>query len=317
MISLMNWYKKTFLLILIEVFFLALMYACTGDLPEDKKKPVKVDFQDLISLDQQKQAKSTRPIMRIAISAMTSPESTYNYYIDFLTLIGERMGCEVDFIQKRTYARVNEMLKKRELDLAFVCSGPYVTGKADFGMEIIAVPVCHGKKIYHSYYIVNKDSGIQSFDQLRGKTFAFTDPHSNTGCLVPTYLLAMRKETPETFFKKTFFTYSHDNSIKAVAEGMADGAAIDSLIWDFLNTVDPEFSSRTRIIKKSPPYGIPPIVVHPSMEKQKKEKLRTLFLTLHEDPKGKEFLNSLQIDRFEAGNDEDYNSVREMQSYVY
>ncbi len=313
----MNWYKKSLLLILTQVFFLALMYACTGDLPEDRKKPVQVDFRDVTPLDQQKQAQAKRPTMKIAISAMISPESTYNYYMDLLTLIGERMGCKVDFIQKKTYARVNEMLKKRELDLAFVCSGPYVTGKADFGMEIIAVPVSQGKKIYHSYYIVNKESAIQSFDQLRGKTFAFTDPHSNTGCLVPTYLLARRKETPESFFKKTFFTNSHDNSIKAVAEGLADGAAIDSLIWDFMNTIDPELTSRTRIIKTSPPYGIPPIVVHPSMEKQKKEKLRTLFFTLHEDHQGKELLNSLQIDRFETGDDEDYNSVREMQSWIY
>ena len=34
--------------------------------------------------------------------------------------------------------------------------------------------------------------------------------------------LAKRGETPESFFGETFFTNSHDNSIKAVAEGLAD-----------------------------------------------------------------------------------------------
>ena len=309
-------HKKTLLTTLIVGIIFTLLLSCSNDLPEDRKKPIKIDFQDVVTRGQQEVAQAKHPVMRIAVAAMISPGSTYKYYIDLLELIAERMDCEVDFVQKKTYSQVSEMLKKRELDLAFVCSGPYVRGKADFSMEIIAVPVTHGKKIYHSYIIVHNDSAIQSFDQLRDKIFAFTDPHSNTGCLVPTYLLAQRKETPGSFFKKTFFTHSHDNSINAVAEGLADGAAVDSLIWEFMIKVNSELASRTRVIEKSPPYGIPPIVVHPSMEGKKKEKLRTLFLSLHKDPKGKEHLNAIKIDRFEAGNDEDYNSVREMQKWI-
>jgi phosphonate transport system substrate-binding protein len=309
-------HKKTLLATLIVGILSPLLLACSNDLPEKRKTPIKIDFQDVVSRDQQGPVKEKHQALRIAVAAMISPESTYKYYVDLLELIAERLGSEVDFVQKRTYVQINEMLKKRELDFAFVCSGAYVMGKADFGMEIIAVPVSQGEKVYHSYVIVHKESVIQSFDQLRDKIFAFTDPHSNTGCLVPTYLLARRNETPGSFFKGTFFTHSHDNSIKAVAEGLADGAAVDSLIWEFMSKLDPELTSRTRVIEKSPPYGMPPIVIHPSMEGKKKEKLRTLFLSLHKDPKGKEHLNAIRIDCFEAGNDEDYNSVREMQKWI-
>jgi phosphonate transport system substrate-binding protein len=254
--------------------------------------------------------------MRIAVATMISPKYIKKYYLDLFRLIGDRMNSEVEFIQKETYAQVNEMLKKRELDLAFVCSGPYVKGKADFGMEIIAVPVSQGEKVYHSYVIVNKNSGVHTLGQLRGKIFAFTDPDSNTGCLVTTYYLAEYNEIPESYFKETFFTYSHDNSIKAVAEGLADGASVHSLIWEFINRVDPALTSRTSIIKKSPPYGMPPIVVHPSMEEEKKEKLRTLFFTLHEDPEGAKILTPMLIDRFEPGNDTDYTTIREMKKFI-
>ncbi len=308
--------KKALIVTLMGGVFLGLLTACNNDLPEKRKTPIKIDFQDVVSRDQQEVVKEKHQALRIAVAAMISPESTYKYYVDLLELIAERLGSEVDFVQKRTYVQINEMLKKRELDFAFVCSGAYVMGKADFGMEIIAVPVSQGEKVYHSYVIVHKDSVIQSFDQLRDKIFAFTDSHSNTGCLVPTYLLARRNETQGSFFKKTFFTHNHDNSIKAVAEGLADGASVHSLIWDFMNRVDPVLTSRTSIIKKSPPYGMPPIVVHPSMEEEKKEKLRTLFFTLHEDPEGAKILNSMLIDRFEPGNDADYNSVREMQKFI-
>ena len=302
--------------LLFQGILFALLIACTNDLPEKRKTPIKIDFEDVVSRDQQEVVKEKHQALRIAVAAMISPESTYKYYVDLLELIAERLGSEVDFVQKRTYAQINEMLKERELDFAFVCSGAYVMGKDDFGMEIIAVPVVHRKKIYHSYIIVHNESDIQSFDQLKNKVFAFTDPYSNTGYMVPTYLLARRKETPRTFFKKTFFTHSHDNSIKAVAERLADGAAVDSLVWEFMNKVNPELTSRTRMIKKSPSYGMPPIVVHPSMEEEKKEKLRTLFFSLHENSKGKELLKSIQIDRFEAGNDEDYDSVREMKRWM-
>jgi len=40
------------------------------------------------------------------------------------------------------------------------------------------------EKVYHSYIITALDGPIESWDDLRGKRFAFTDPSSNTGCLV-------------------------------------------------------------------------------------------------------------------------------------
>ncbi|GAB4444909.1 MAG: hypothetical protein Kow00120_14770 [Anaerolineae bacterium] len=38
---------------------------------------------------------------------------------------------------------------------------------------------------------------------------------------------------PEAFFARTFFAYSHDDAIRAVAAGLADGAAVDSVVYDF------------------------------------------------------------------------------------
>jgi phosphonate transport system substrate-binding protein len=98
---------------------------------------------------------------------------------------------------------------------------------------------------------VNKESGYQSLENLRDRVFAFTDPDSNTGRLVPVYWLAERNERPENFFAKTIYAYSHDNSILAVARGLVAGAAVDGLVWDYYNRKNPAFTSLTRIIKKS------------------------------------------------------------------
>jgi phosphonate transport system substrate-binding protein len=259
---------------------------------------------------------SVRPDLRIAVAAMISPKSTRKYYEDLLRVVGARLGESVVFLQRRTYAEVNDLLRRKEVDLAFVCSGPYITGRREFGMELLAVPVVHGQKVYHSYILVGNDSSVERFGDLRGGRFAFTDPHSNTGCLVPRFMLARLGETPESFFEQTFFTGSHDNSIKAVAEGLADAGAVDSLIWEFLNAVDPTYTARTRIVEKSPPYGIPPVVVHPDLPAERKERLRKVFLQLHEDREASVLLGELRIERFGEGDDSMYDSVREMQAWL-
>lgn len=310
-----NYRTGAAVLVALHMFLLPVI-APAEEMNSLKKKPLPIDFNDVIEKKKLPLKDAKTSVIRIAVAAMISPQSTYRYYIKLLNLIGARLGGNVAFIQKKTYAEVNDMLKRRELEIAFVCSGPYVSGKKEFGMEIIAVPVCHGRTVYYSYFIVSTASGINSMDNLRGMTFAFSDPLSNTGYLVPTYYLARRNESPETFFGKTFFTHSHDNSIQAVVDGVADGAAVDSLIFDFILSKKPESLKKIRVIEKSPPYGIPPIVVHPSMDPAMKKKLKDLFFTFHESPEGKTILENLQIDRFVEGDDGAYDSVRELQHYL-
>ncbi len=305
-----------FMVLFIWSFFASPAVSETDALKVLEKDPVKIDFNDVIEKRSEPSQNSSPSDLKIAVSAMISPKYTFKYYVGLLNLIGKCMDMGVTFVQKKTYLEVNNMLERCEVDLAFICSGPYVTGKAEYGMEIIAVPMCHGEKVYYSYFIAAKEGGIRCFEDLRGKRFAFTDPLSNTGFMVPAYYLAQRSETPETYFDKTFFTYSHDNSICAVSNGLADGAAVDSLIYEFMAATNPELTEKTVVVEKSPPYGIPPVVVTPSMTLEIKEKLKRIFFTIHEIPEGKTYLKNLQIDCFVEGKDEDYDTVRELQHFL-
>jgi phosphonate transport system substrate-binding protein len=259
---------------------------------------------------------ASRPVLRVAVADMVSPQVTQQYYEELLRLIGDRVGRDVEFVQRKEFAQVNELLERQAIDLAFVCSGPYVRGHEKFGMEILAVPIVHGKAVSHTYFIVNRNSAAKSLNDLRGKTFAFTDPTSNTGCLVPKYLLAQRGETTRSFFGSTFFTHSHDNSIKAVAEGLADGAAVNQMTFDFVQATDPTYVRKTKVIAKSPPYGTPPIVVHPHLDASLKRALQQVFLSLHEHEDSRRLLYRLQIDRFTQGDDAMYASVRQVQQWL-
>jgi phosphonate transport system substrate-binding protein len=271
----------------------------------EKREPLVVD---------QKDTKDNE--LRIAVGGMVTPREGYAYYRQLLDYIEEKMGVHIKFVDREDYAQINMLIKEGKVDVAFVCGGPYVDGHEEFGMKLLVAPQVNGETVYYSYIIVAKESPIKSFEELRGKIFAFTDPLSNTGKLVPTYMLVQMNETPETFFKRFFYTKSHDKSIEAVALGVADGAAVDSLIWEYANHNNPVYTSKTKIIEKSPPYGIPPVVVRPDLDPEIEKKLKGIFLNIHKDPKGKKILDGMMIDKFVPIDDSAYDSIREMKAWV-
>lgn len=282
-----------------------------GGCGKDKEKPIALEGADPVT-----EAPKVEARVRIAVGGMITPKEGMAYYRDLLLYLQDKIGAKVEYVDREGYAEINEMLKRGKLEAAFVCSGPYVDGKKEFGLELLAAPQAYGETVYYSYIIVAKDSPITTFEGLRGKRFAFTDPLSNTGKLVPTYMLAKQQETPESFFKETIFTKSHDKSIKAVAQGIVDGAAVDSLIWEYLNATNPEFTARTRILQKSPPYAIPPVAVPSNLDPGLKSKLQEAFLNAHLDPKGRKILAKTKIDKFVVIDDKAYDSVREMKEWL-
>jgi len=273
---------------------------------------VVVDFTETIAAARPSLMVSESLQLNVAVGAMISPKETFGYYRQLLNYIGEKLNREVQFVQRKTYSEINELLGSSQIDLAFICSGPYVTGKDQHGFELLVAPEVQGKHFYQSYLIVNIASQFYQIEDLRGKVFAFTDPDSNTGKLVPTYWLSQMGEQPETFFGKTIYTYSHDNSILAVARGLVEGAAVDSLIWEYYHLKDSIFTSRTRVIKKSEPYGMPPIVASSKLPSALKKRIRQVLVLMHQDDAGKKILAELMIDRFVRPEDEWYNSIREM-----
>ncbi len=247
--------------------------------------------------------------LRVAVAAIISPQSTMRIYGNLVHYLGEKMGREAQMIQGQTYAEVNEMVRAGMVDLAFVCTGAYIIGRRDFGMELLALPQVSGQVVYYSYIIVPHDSPAQSLEDLRGKTFAFTDPLSLTGHRSVVYMLYKMGETPGHFFRRTIFTYSHDRSIKAVAEKLVDGAAVDSLVYNYLLNEEPSYREKVKVIASSPPYGIPPVVVNPRLDPQFKARLRDILLHMHEDDEGRLILRQLGIDRFVEPDERVYESA--------
>jgi phosphonate transport system substrate-binding protein len=259
---------------------------------------------------------STEKPLRLVMGAKITPKEGFSYYQRLQSYLAKKLGRPIELVERESYGEVNRLLVDGGADVAFVCSGPYVKGKASSQMELLVMPVGKGEPSYYSYIIVPADSPFRTFKDLRGKRFAFNDPLSNTGTLVPTHLLASMGETPSSFFDSYVYTYGHDTSIKAVADKLVDGAAVDSLIWNYLAVTTPRLTRKTRIISKSGPYGIPPVVVRPGLDPGLKRRLAEIFMSAADDPEGKPILDGMMIDKFIPGVDSNYDSIRRMYDQI-
>lgn len=253
--------------------------------------------------------------LRVAVAAVISPQGTVESYTPLLEYLSKALGRQVELVQRRSYAEVNELIRNGEVDLAFVCTSSYLLGRS-FGMQLVAAPQVNGRVTYFSKLIVAADSPARTLEDLRDTVFAFTDPLSFTGRVVPMYWLQQMGETPETFFKRTFFTFSHDDAINAVVQGVADAAAVDSLVLDFALNRDPTLADRIRVIRTSAPFGIPPVVTGPQTRPQTLYLWQRMLLEMENDPQGRATLQALGYDRFVLVDDSLYESADEVERAV-
>jgi phosphonate transport system substrate-binding protein len=110
-----------------------------GGCGSDSDKVV-VDFSKTVPVARPGERASSTPPLRVAVAAMISPKETFDLYRQLLTYLGRGLNQDLEFVQRKTYAEIDELLKKGEIDLAFICSGPYAAKKDRYGFESLAVP---------------------------------------------------------------------------------------------------------------------------------------------------------------------------------
>ena len=286
--------------IILSIILLMLLLGCEN---QNTKTIKEINFEPQ-KVNTYKGEVETKKVLYVAVSTMISPRETFNLYKNLIDYISQKIDIPIVFKQRKTYREVNELLIEKKLDFAFICTGAYWKDKDRLPVELLVVPVVEGRQYYNAYVIVNKKSGIKTFNQLKGKSFAFTDPLSNTGYSYIVDLLKGKNTTPEKYFDKTVFTYAHDYSIQAVARNLVDGATVDGLVFDYLKNTQPKKIENVKIILKSKDFGIPPFVVQKNMDPVIKTKLKNVMLNLNKDRKGKELLKKIMIDKFIIGHQE-------------
>jgi len=217
--------------------------------------------------------------------------------------LSQRLAHPVRFARRKTYAEMSDLLLNGELDSAWICSLSYVLNRAS--LSAVAIPVFRGEPYYQSYLIVPAaDTDTNGYGDPVGKVFAYVEPRSNTGYLYPRYAIAQLGKNPNRYFRVTFFTWSHPDSVHAVAERVADAAAVDSYIWESPKLSNPALTAKTRVVDASRSFGFPPIVAGALLDGPEREQLTRLLLGMSDDAEGRRLLGLLHLDRFVEARDD-------------
>ncbi len=281
----------------------------------DPDKDVYIDPQDTKSTAS-KSIPDSSNIIRVAVASMTTPAETMNQYDQLFKYLETRLHKKIVLVQRKTYKEVNNLLKNNYLQFAFICSGAYVTGYADSAFNIFLIPQHYNETHYHAYVIAKADAPYKSFNDLRGKRFVFSDSISNTGMFYPLKRLSDLNSNPNDFFSHVYMSNAHDNSIELVRRGIIDAASVNSLIYDYTKSVYPEKVTNIKIIEKSEPFGMPPIVVSKKIDPTLRDSLYGILTNMNHDPEGNQILRGLMIDKYIQASNDQYNSIRKMCSQI-
>lgn len=252
-------------------------------------------------------AEATPPPLRIGTTAVFLDDQ-----VDFLSAwqayLERRLGRQVVFVRRGNYGEISDLLQRDQLEFAWTCGYPYVHYKSR--LRLLAVPVFNGKPLYQSYLIVPRaDTRTRDYGDLRDKVFAYSDPNSNSGWLVPQYEMYTRGIDATAYFRKFFFTWAHRKVVEAVAAGLADAGAVDGYVWETLALQHPELTSRTRVAYKSAWYGFPPFVARRSVSQTDFARMQQVLLNMDKDDQGRALLKRLNLDGFIAGSDAIFASI--------
>ena len=223
----------------------------------------------------------------------------------------QRLGRPVEFVQRRSYQEISELLLGGELDVAWTCGFPYAKYRSK--LQLVSVPLYRGKPLYRSYLITAADNTpIQGWQDLAGTVFAYSDPDSNSGHLYPLYRMNQLGIDPQQMFRRTFFAWEHRNVVEAVAAGLADAGAVDGYVWETLAVQHPELTDLTRVVSKSPEFGFPPIVARQSLPRSEFEAVRNVLGSMAGDPAGMALLEQLNLNGFSTQSPSLYDSIYAM-----
>jgi phosphonate transport system substrate-binding protein len=209
-------------------------------------------------------------------------------YKSLVAYMVRRLQVPVKMHQATDYAGTIEALKARKLEFARFGPAAYAQAWLITGGKVEPIVVetdSDGLVGYHSVVVVKADSPYKSLADVRGKSFAYADPTSNSGFVAPTFFLREDGINPETFFGRTGFSGSHENSILAILNGTYDAAATWWTNEERNNVARMEGkgmipAGQTRVIWKSPKLPGSPWAIHTDLPTTLKTDVRTTLLAL-------------------------------------
>ena len=202
--------------------------------------------------------------------------------------------------------------------MGFMCGLPYIqlARQTPVPVELLAAPVIGGDRyggrpIYFSDVIVRRDSTVERFAELRGRSWAYNDLDSHSGYNLIRYHLVRLGET-RGFFSRVVEAGFHQRAVEMVVAGEIDAAAIDSQVLAIALRDQPGLADELKVIDVLGPSTIQPVVAARHLPVELRAALRTVLLEMSDDFEARAALAHGFVERFVPVSDADYDDIRGM-----
>jgi len=165
---------------------------------------------------------------RIGILGGENAQDRLNSYECLREKTEDLLGVETKLFAPADYNGVIQGLLGGTIDMAWLgASGyakTYLSDKDAVEPVLVKVNVDGGYG-YYSVGFARKDSGIKNLDDMKGKVFAFGDPNSTSGFLIPSIEIPEAGYNMEAgeYFGDIKFSGGHEQTIVGVNNGDFDG----------------------------------------------------------------------------------------------
>ncbi len=145
----------------------------------------------------------------------------------FRVKVEEALGVPVKLFTPADYDGVIQGMLGGSIDFAGLGASAYAKiylTNAEAVEPVLTKQNLDGSTGYYAIGFARKDSGITSMEEAKGKRFAFADPNSTSGYLVPGAELQDTYGKLDQYFSEVRFSGGHEQSIVGVANGDFDAA---------------------------------------------------------------------------------------------
>lgn len=207
---------------------------------------------------------------------------------DFLKHAQKETGVKWELYQASDYSGVMNAMIAKQIDVAWLSGKSYCQTREDSkdGVEpLVAAQRPDGGLGYNSVLIVKSDSPYKTYEDLKGKTVARTDPLSGSGYIVPTLEFAKMGKPVDQYFKSPL-SGGHPQGVLGVLKGTYDGAFTWTTKGDSFGNIHKMIEKgllkreQIRVIWTSNLLPSPPVVIRRDLPVEMRMDMLKLFARL-------------------------------------
>jgi phosphonate transport system substrate-binding protein len=221
-----------------------------------------------------------------------------------------QLGMKVEFTPVNDYPAAVEALVNKQVELAWLGGFTHVQAQIRSGGKIIPIAQREEDAQFRSVFIAQKDSGIKTLADLKGKQVSFGSQSSTSGHLMPRSFLLQAGIDPEKDFKRIAYSGAHDATIASVVSGRVDAAALDITVWRKFVEEKKVDTNKVDVFYTTPPFYNYNWSVHADMPAALRERIaKALFDLSMDTPEGKEILTLNRATKYIPTRAENYKGL--------